>query len=192
MATASEKNRIRPIYNALQGFLKEAAQIKATTDSFHDDEQWKYVNDTIDELIHVTSGTETYTRFKIVPHTYYANNRQLQRVMVSVFRGQLAGIINYLHGIYFSEEPAPSSGNPSMVIHQNQSQQQSMAVTLLDLQDKINQQIQKSEDENEKSFLEKVKSELSTATSFMQLLQLIFSTAHQFGIDTSKLHSFFT
>jgi hypothetical protein len=181
-----EKKKIRPLYNALQGYLAEAPKIKETYDTLSEESQWKYVNEIIDSLTN-TAG-KSYDNHKIIPD----NGGRHYFVRLSTYRGKLGGLINYLHGEYFSDEPAPLSGNPSMVIHQNQSQQQTMAVTLLDLQDKINQQIQKSEDGNEKSFLEKVKSELPTATSFMQLLQLILSTAHQFGIDSSKLRSFFT
>jgi hypothetical protein len=76
---------------------------------------------------------------------------------------------------------------PSTVITHNlsqqQSQQQSMTVTLLELQSKIDQKLSSAKDEKEKSFLQKLKDSLHTVNSVIQLIQLILNIAHQTGVD---------
>jgi hypothetical protein len=107
------KEKVRPLYNALQGYLKEAPSPKDANEILHDTSQWEYVNNRIDRL-NATTG-RNYDGFKI----------SLDRggyVRISSFKGKLGGLINYLHAEYFNDEPAPLSGNPSMVINQSQNQ----------------------------------------------------------------------
>lgn len=105
----------------------------------------------------------------------------------SLYRTRLGGLISNLHGEFFIDEPAPFSGMPNTVITHNlsqqQSQQQTITVTLLELQSKIDQKLPQVTDEKEKSFLQKLKDQLGTVTSVVQLIQLILTVLHQTGLD---------
>src|SRR3954470_3565716 len=114
-----EKRKIRPLYNALQGYLKEAPNSYDANEELRDTTQWEYINNTIDRLN--TTTNKNYDDFKISLNQY-------GQVRLSSFKGKLGGLINYLHAEYFNDEPAPLSGNPSMVI--NQSQNQSASIIL--------------------------------------------------------------
>ncbi len=180
--TTEDKNKIRPLYYTLQGFLKEAPIGKDANEVLYSQSQWGHFNLIIDHLN--TATGKNYDNFKIIQPT---QNTTSKYVRVSALRGQLGGLINYLHGEYFYDEPAPLSGNPSMVfnqnLHQQQSQQQNMTVTLLEFQSKIDQRLANTTNVKEKSFLQKLKEQLPTIVSVGQLIQTILSLAHQTGLD---------
>jgi hypothetical protein len=121
------KAKIRPLYYTLQGFLKESPPYQKSEDILHDKTQWEYINSTIDRLNAVTE--KNYDDFKITEEVNHNGVISYSYVRLSMLKGQLAGLINYLHGEFFSDEPAPLCGNPSMVI--NQHQQQSTSIVLL-------------------------------------------------------------
>lgn len=120
MQDTPEKKKIRPLYNAFQGYLQEASISKDANEIFYTDSQWVYLNETIDRLNLITG--KNYDQFKIVPEI---DRGEPDHVRVSTFKGKLGGLIKYLHAEYFWDDPSPS-GNPNMVITQTnqQSQQQ--------------------------------------------------------------------
>ena len=135
------------------------------------------------DLLNTASG-KNYDRFKL---SLLPGINGGSFVRLTAYKQKLAGLISYLHGEYFYDEPPPFSGMPSTVVTHNlsqqQTQQQSMTVTLLDIQSKIDQKLLSTKDEKEKSFLQKLKDGLQTVNSVIQLIQLILKLVHQTGID---------
>lgn len=175
-----EKKKIRPLYSALQGNLSQTPTVEVKSYLFEDEAgEWEQVNATIDQLNTITG--KSYDRYKLAP----VGGRE--NLSMFLYRTRLGELISHLHAEYFSDEPAPFSGMPSTVqtynLSQQQSQQQTMMVTLLELQSKIDQKLSKTTDEKEKSFLEKLKNQLPTVISVAQLIQIILNLAHQTGLD---------
>jgi hypothetical protein len=75
-------------------------------------------------------------------------------IAVSTYRQKLGGLISWLHGKYFTDEPPPFSGMPSTVIIQVQQQSVSVQM-LLDIQTKIDEALTKAKGEKEQGFLKK-------------------------------------
>ena len=96
-------------------------------------------------------------------------------------------------GEYFSDEPAPFAGMPSTVITQSQQQNQAVQVQmLLEIQSRIDERLARLENDSpERSFLEKVKSALSSVKNATDLLSLLVRTARDFGVTTEQLASLF-
>ncbi|MCL4200572.1 hypothetical protein KJZ67_04520 [Patescibacteria group bacterium] len=180
------KEKVRPIYSELQGYLSQTPSVKATTDAIYDNVFWSQINASIDELSTVT-GTD-YSRYKIE-----TNPSDPNFMRVAVIRVKLGGIISRLHGEFYSDEPAPFSGMPSTVNNFTQTQQQTATQTIiLEFQEVLNEKITSSPNENEKSFLEKVKSGLGTIKSTSELVKLILETAKQFGFDVNQVATIFS
>lgn len=98
-----------------------------------------------------------------------------------------------MFGEYFENEQAPFQGMPSTIINQNTSQSQNVQVSiLLEIQSKIDDSLSKTTDENEKGFLNEVKSKLATIQNVAQLLNLIFMTADKFNIAITALKGMFS
>jgi|ERR1700722_8262523 len=184
MATESpseeDKKKIRPFYSELQGYLSQAPTIQAKPYLFGDEgHEWEQVNGVIDQLNTITG--KNYDRFRITLE------RDAENLSITIYRTKLGGIISYLHGEYFFDEPAPFSGMPSNVIttnlNQQQSQQQTITVTLLELQSKIDKRLAETTDEKQKSFLQKLKDQLPIIVTVSQLIQQILTLIHESGID---------
>lgn len=179
------KNKIRPIYSELQGYLTQAPPIGEhgnTTTS--DDTLWKQFNITIDELNIITG--KAFTKFKVIKIERGQNG---QYIKVSNYRQKLGGLISHLYGEYFSDEQSPFSGMPSTIINQNQSQNQSQSLSIiLELQEKIINEIPKhKEGTKERNFLEKFKPGLSTIKSVTDILSLALKIGADFGLDPATI-----
>lgn len=107
------KEKIRPIYNELQGYLSQAPKNNLTSN-----EIWEQTNETIDELNKITETNE-YEKFKIKSFT---NNWQPseQIVDISSYKQKLAGLINRLHGQFFNNEASPSNSSHGTSINVTQ------------------------------------------------------------------------
>jgi len=142
-----EKDKIRPYYSELQGYLSQAPTV-TKPDALYDKSFWEQFNQTVD-IISSQTG-EDYNRFKVIPYESMAG----LIIAVSTYRQKLGGFISWLHGKYFTDEPPPFSGMPSTVI--TQVQQQSVSVQmLLDIQTKIDEALTKAKGEKEQGFLKK-------------------------------------
>lgn len=181
------KDKVRPIYSELQGYLSQAPIIKESYDTTDDKSLWQQFNNTIDELNSITG--KDYSKFRITPL-----REQSEYIRISEYRTKVSGLISRLHAEYFTGELAPFSGSPATIITQNQTQQQSMhLVMLLEVQSKIDEKLNKNEVEGEeKNFLQTLKSALSTVKDTTQLVQLILSTAKSFGITLDQLSKIFS
>lgn len=179
------KTQIKAIYYELQGYLSQTPKPKQSSDIFASDDPWCQYNQVVDELAKISG--EDYERFIIKPQTEGGYNI----VHLTTYRQILGGLINRLHGVYFSNENMPFSGSPQTVIAQTQNQTQSIQM-ILDVQSKIDEEITKFKDDPKKvGFLKKVKSNLSLVKDVNDLLKLMLKTAKESGVNISDLLSFF-
>ena len=189
----ADKEKIRPIYSELQGYLSQAPVIKDSIFSITDADLWESVNQTIEELSRVSD--ENYDRFKIVSKTGGPEPEyEYQYVEKDTYRTKLGGLISRLHGKYFSNEPAPFSGMPSTVISQTQQQSQSVYVQmLLEVNSKIEQKLPKfAEGTKERTFLQKVKGSLSSIKNATGLITHLMNMAKECGLSVDDLKDLFS
>lgn len=175
--------KIKPLYSEFQGYLSQAPDAKTSGDVIYDLSFSEQYNATIKLLSSLTG--EDYNRFCVQPP-------QRERwVHIATYRQKLGGLILYLHGKYFANDPAPFSGGPSTIITQTQQQSQSIQM-LLDVQSKIDEQISRfSEGEKEKGFLQRLKSSLSSISNVTQLLAQVFKLAKEFGLNIDSVSKIF-
>ena len=185
------KEKIRPIYSELQGYLSQAPEIKDTNGCSYDFSLINQYNETIEELNDISD--KDYKRFKIEEKEII--NRSggslggSNLFRISTYRNKLGGLIAKLYGEYFSDEPAPFSGMPNTVINQTQQQSQNFQVQmLLEVQSKIDEKITEfKEGTKEKSFLDKIKSSLSSIKNTTELLALILKTGKESGLTVEQI-----
>ncbi len=184
------KEKIRHIYNELQGYLAQASKIDKS--SIYKEEAVALGNQltgVIQELNELTG--ENYNKFKAEAFSEEMNRSRILTLDLSVYRLRLGGLISRIYGKYFFDENPPFSEMPTTVINQNQHQNQSIQM-ILEIQSKIDHELQKApEGSKEKTFLEKIKSSLSSITNVSQLMALIVKTAQELGITTDQLYQFF-
>ncbi len=179
------KFKVKAIYYELQGYLSQTPKPQQPSDIFASDDSCCQYNQAVEELSKITG--DDYKRFMIKPKLMDGHNI----VHLITYRQTLGGIINRIHGIYFSDENMPFSGSPQTVISQSQNQSQSMQM-ILDFQSKIDGEITKSKDDHKKvGFLNKVKSQLSHVKDVNDLLKLLLKTAKELGVNMSELLSLF-
>jgi len=176
------KDKIRPLYSELQGYLSQAPDDHNR--SLHHESQWEQLHLTIDELNQITG--KSYDKFILKPFTTPGGSF----VDVTEYRTKLGGLISRLHGEYFSDEPAPFSGMPSTIINQNQHQSQNIQI-LLEIQSLIDKKLSDTDDAVEISFLQKIKDSLSTVKSINDLLGLILSTGSSVGLTLEQITRLF-
>ncbi|MEK7368459.1 MAG: hypothetical protein AABZ62_02240 [Planctomycetota bacterium] len=182
------KEKIRPIYSELQGYLSQAPKDPKVHEALIQASAWEHYHSAIEELNKITG--KDYNRFRVSPFKAISG----PAVGIVEYRSRLGGLISRLHGEYFSDEPAPFSGMPSTIITQQQAQTQSMNVKiLLDLQSKIDSQIsQYEEGTNERTYLEKIKAGLSNIGDVTELVRLLLRTGKDYGLTIDKILTFFS
>jgi len=178
------KEKIRPTYNELQGYLSQAPNKDVWDDGGV--AMQNQLNITVDQLSEMTG--DDYSRFKV----RVSGERTV--LDINSYRTNLGGLISRIHGLYFSDEAPPFSGGPSTVITQNQHQSQSMNVqVLLEVQSKIDLQLPNhKEGTPERNFLERVKAGLGSVKSVTELISLILKTGKEVGLSVDKILSLFT
>jgi len=180
----AEKEKIRPIYSELQGYLSQAPATSAKWPYIDDSNMWGQVNSTIDELNGIANAS--YDQFKL------ALRDGSDVLLTATYRAKLGGLISRLHGEYFFDEAAPFSGMPSTVITQTQQQSQSQTQMLIDFTSKIDEEIYKLEPGDKKrTFLEKVKGALGSVRDYAGLIALYLTTAKELGITLEELSQLF-
>lgn len=180
------KDKVRPSYSELQGYLSQTPAIKNNYDAISERTFWEQINLTIDELNSATG--KDYSKYKLVPE----QGDEIY-IRLTVVRLKLGGIISRLHGEYFSDEAAPFSGMPSTVNNFTQMQQQAVTQTIvLEFQDLLNKKIAATPNEDEKSFLEKIKSSLGNVKSTVELVKVVLDIANQMGLDVNHVLKIFS
>jgi hypothetical protein len=182
-----EINQIKAVYQELQGYLSQLPPTKGSYDSIDFVPIGTQINSAIDELNTITE--KNYDKFKIKGEGNYDS----QYVYITTVRTNLGGLIDRLHAEYFEQENRPFGGSPQTVISNNQSQNQTLNLTLfLEIQSKIINKLQDPNLEaNEKGFLEKIKEALPTTNDALGLFSLILTTANQLGISVEKIKQLF-
>ena len=182
---------IRPIYTELQGYLSQAPAIDKVP-YIYEKPLWEQLHKAIDEL-NEKSG-EDFSKFKITDFKQQKHEPYSQYIPTTDYRTKLNGLIMRLYGQYFSDEQSPFGGFPSTVVQQNQSQSQTMQITMaLEFQSLIDRKLYGSElKPEEKSFLEKVKASLPTAKSTIELMNMCLSLAKSLGINLDQMTKLFS
>ena len=180
------KEKIRPIYSELQGYLAQAPEIKDASDSIYDLSIINQYNKTIKELSDISE--KDYERFQIKGREI-KRGESYESVKIITYRGKIGGLVASLYGEYFSDEPAPFSGMPNTVINQTQQQNQSFQVQmLLEIQSKIDEKISEfKEGTKEKNFLDKIKGSLSSIRNTTELLALILKSGKDFSLTVEQI-----
>ncbi len=186
------KDKVRPIYSELRGYLEEAPEEATNGDNIHDSSIWEHFNGLLGRLN--SEIGKDYASFEIRPKQA-CEDVAIEYITVISYRQKLGGLIARLHGEYFSNETAPFSGMPSTVIHQTQNQSQTVDIqVLLDVRGRIEQELPKHEDgSDKKKFLQKVKESLGGISNTAQFFSHVLSAAKEFGLspeDISRLLGF--
>lgn len=187
------KDKIRPIYSELQGYLSQAPEATSGRERIYDDTSLvEQLNSSIQELEQLSQ--KDYSRYKERVQTTPWNNSSRRYFDLLSYRSKLGGLISRLYGEYFSDELAPFSGMPSTVINQHQSQNQTTHVQiLLDFQSKIDEKIKGYTDgSKEKTFLEKIKGALSKVGNITELFTLILRTGKDIGLTLDDIFKIFS
>lgn len=182
------KDKIRPIYEELIGYLSQVPVPENPYIEIFDESYWDLLGQTIDELNQITN--KNYNKFRIAPE------REGSSINLGAYRTNLNGLILRLHAEYYPNEPTPFSGAPPTTIisqEQSQSQEQSVQVVmLLEIQEKIITKLQYEEiSHEERGFLERVKDGLTGVKNVVGLINLILSTAQQMGVTLNNLVNLF-
>lgn len=173
------KKTIRPIYTELKGLLSQAPE--KHDDVIFEESVWQHFNDLVDELNTVTG--ESYERFKIVPVDFHTS----PGVRVLDYRTKVSGLISRLYGQFFSDETDPYTNTPHTVITQNQTQSLHVQI-LLDIQSLIDKRIDEfKQGSKERTFLEKIKSSLSTVSNVVELIKLILTIGKELNLPAGEI-----
>ncbi len=180
-------SQVRPYYSELQGYLSQARTIKgAGQDSIYTKTVWEQMNSVV-ELLN-TIIPNAYDRFYIQP---MKDSMLGNFVPLELYRQKLGGLISKLHAEYFSNEPPPFAGMPSVVISQSQEQSQSVQM-FLDFQSKIDENLPKfDEGSKEKKFLQALKDKLGSAKNINQIFGTALKLASDFDVNIAKLMEMF-
>lgn len=178
------KNKIKPLYGELIGFMAQAPNAPYMRDSG----LWNHFHGLIEQLSQLTGNN--YERFKLTVHP----DGHSPYVRGNEYRSSLNGLIMNLYSSYFSSENQPFSGSPQTVVSQNQTQNQEVSVTMImEFQSFIDKQLYGNESlsSKEKSFLQKLKESLPSIKTTVELVSAILSLAKTFGLDIDQVKSSF-
>jgi len=180
-----EKEKIRPLYSELQGYLSQAPKTDNPSSSTSDESLWTHYNESVKLLSKISE--EDYSRFLIQP----LKSQFAEFIHIITYRQKLGGLISLLHGKYFADEPSPLGTSPHTVITQSQQQLQYIQM-LLEMQSKIDEKLQSCEEgSKEKNFLQRMKSSLSSITSATQLISQILNIAKELGLNVDDISRLF-
>lgn len=189
------KDKIRPFYSELQGYLREAPPAADTYS--YDTIIIENLNKLIDQISLISE--KDYARFKVrivpeSPANEYDSMGSSASFQIQEYRSNLAGLIANLHGHFFSKEPPPFSGMPNTIINANQTQSQSVDITLLlAMQSRIEEQLTKfPEGSKERTFLQKLKGALPIIKDATQLISQLFTLAKTAGLSVDDLFKIFS
>lgn len=181
-----DKEKIRPLYSMLQGFLSQTQQTQQPNECIYIESIWNRYNQAL-SIIQKETGVELEI-FKVQVQQDSFGRKGTAFVRIIEFRQALGGLIAFLHGKYFSDEPAPFAEIPSQVINASQQQNQSITVQMvLEIQSKIDEKIKEYEEgSKERNFLQKCKNSLSSITSWFSLITQIKKLAQESGLNIEE------
>ncbi len=184
-----KKAEVRPDYTTLQGYLSQIQKKEGSLGLRFDEVASEYqtqLKKIIDRLSAVTGND--YSEFEVPMHRAGGNGMNVyQKIDMEVYAIKMSGLILRLYGQFFYEERNPLDGTPSTVINSNQSQSQQVDIKLLlDVSSKIDENLRRTEDPAEKSFLTQMKEGLNTVSGYADLIKLATTTASGVGLALDK------
>lgn len=179
-------DEIKSLYAEFMGYLSQAPTVNDRP-GIYEPQIWQQYNKSIEKLSEI-SGRDYHDFFIKVKTSQLGES-----IDTMVYRSKLGGLISKLHAEYFPTLPEPFSGKPSIVITQNQHQNQQLTMQLVfDIHEKINEKMPSlQEGSKEKTFLQKIKGTLTTTSGIVDLLGKIFSLAKECGVTTEELLKLF-
>ena len=173
----SEKlNDVKGAYEELKGIL-ESIQNEGTW--FDDNGFTNHTNSVIDRISNICPEIENIDSYKV--STSHSQQRGLE-VMAIPTRSRLRALLGRIKGAYEFDEIPRETGNV-FVQNQNQSQSQTLSI-ILDLQERIISEIPKhKEGTKERTFLEKVKENLSTIGDARDILSTVLKIGSEVGLS---------
>lgn len=174
------KREIAGVYEELRGVL---VAIKDNTSWFDDDGFSQHANRVIARVASLCPEIQEIDSYKIKVE-YDAQRGAIVKSIPA--RAGLNSLIGRLKGQYDLEVATTNTGHTFI-----QNQQMNVEL-MLDVRGQIEKHLQDYTDEQpEKKFLEKVKANVSTAKSAMDVLRLIISTAKELGVSLAFLIKIF-
>ena len=169
------KNKVRPIYEELQGYLEKAPEHYYEYNSYY----WTQIDDCIQRLNEITGNN--YDKFKIT--VIPSAQRDEPHMDTNEYKSKVNGLIRNLQGTYFNDDNPPV-GSPLVAVNTTQTVQFTMLLEISTLIDKqlFGEEAKKLKPE-QKTFLEKIKAALPTIKSAAELLSLVIKTAQASGLD---------
>lgn len=175
-----DKDKIRPLYSRLQGYLKQLPEGQNINSTLKNQPLCDNINLTLDQVSAINSIDLNIHRFTDVD---YVNWNGKPHVAITSLRSKLGGIIAELHGTYFYDEPAPFSGMPHMVINQTSQQNQNVYVTIREeLSKLVDSNMSKAKSNEEVNFLTQIREGLGTINNMADICTLILRIATSAGI----------
>ena len=173
-----DKEKIRPLYKRLCGYLSEVS------DDFIKEDVWQRYNQTVDQISIVCE--KNYTFHKIIPKAL--RNGHLS-VYGNSFRTTLSGLITELEATYFHDETQNQAYTTGIHISQNQQQVQTLAVQIvLEAQDLVyNRSTEYKEGTTERTFLDKLKESLAGVRNATDLLKNALQIAKDLGLSPDSI-----
>jgi hypothetical protein len=187
------KEKVRPIYSELQGYLSQAPKSVSGEEKIYDDTSiMKQLNASIEEL-ETVSGRD-YSRYKEVGKSMPWNGKERKYFDLLSYRSNLGGLILRLHGEYFPDENSLFSGMFSAIPIPSQDQDQTNPIqALLEVQSKIDSKMSEyGEGTKERLFLKKVKVSLVGVRDINSLIILILKTGKDLSLTMSQILKIFS
>lgn len=183
-----DNEQIKSIYYELLGYLSSSPDDEKNSIVFDDESIWNLFNSAVERLNEITG--KDYNKFRIDP---VLREDGYQFVRVQKFKIHAGGLVSKIHAEYLFDEPAPLAKTPTTIINQGQTQiQETNLKMVLDVQSKIDEKMPKYiEGTKERTFLEKVKSELQSVKNIADLIALILKTGEGIGISTQQIIDLF-
>lgn len=182
------KEKIKPIYLQLQGYLTNLPEVGNDYEVIKNKQTWEVYHETIDELSEITG--ESYDNFKLKIEINDNNfNKKYGCVNLNNFRFQLGGLILRLYGKYFSDEknPLDVSSSPITNISQNQNQLVNIEIAIEMTELITKKLLEHGEGTVERNFLEKVKEGLRSGRNIVELINLILVTGANLGLSIDNI-----
>lgn len=175
--------QVRPLYEALMGCLSSAPTPK-DQGYILDAPIWGHYHDLIEKLNGVTKEDYGDHKVQIISDQDWG-----QKISVQEYRTKLNSLIMFLHGKFLSTDNLPFSGNPGVIVTQSQNQSQNMQITIItQAQDLIDKRLYGEKlDEKEKTFLEKIKTNLAAVRNIAELIQVIITVGKGLGMDAGQI-----
>jgi|GEM_PF-3273901 hypothetical protein len=181
-AQTDMRDKVRPLYGDFIGLMSAAPDPKEGA-LFYSAHTWEIYHSKVDKLQEITG--ESFEEYKVTPKGQ--EDVSDSYVYINEYRSKLSALWNTLYYRFYSEENPPFSGTPATVVHQSQSQSQSMIVDVR--QFIISKEAKYTKGSDERKLLEKVKGSLDNVKNGVELVKLFISTAKSLGLSLDTIQT---